>query len=137
MDNVSKGVRSVNMRNIKGKNTKPELAVRKLISSMGLRYRIHSKHLPGKPDIVFPNKRKVIFVNGCFWHQHKSKRCKSVHMPKSRLNYWIPKLKRTVVRDKISRKTLLSLGWKYLDVWECTINTTSLKKKIHDFIVSA
>ena len=89
--------RSANMRAIRSKGMRPELAVRSLVHKLGYRFRLHRKDLPGKPDLVFPSRRKVIFVHGCFWHSHQG--CKAAHIPKSNLDYWIPKLERNRARD--------------------------------------
>ena len=116
-DNLTKEKRSWNMRRIKGKNTKPELVVRSMLYSMGFRFRIHRKDLPGQPDIVLSKYKTVIFINGCFWHQHE--KCKRSNIPKSNKEYWIPKLKRVRERDQENYKALESAGWKVLIVWEC------------------
>lgn len=110
--------RSENMRRIRSNNTAPELLVRRLLYSLGYRYRLHRKDLPGKPDIVFVGKRKVIFVHGCFWHAHG---CSTGHQPRSNQDYWSPKLARNVERDAHNRARLEALGWKSLIVWECNI----------------
>lgn len=135
MDKISPDRRSKNMQRIKSKNTGPELFVRKLLFSLGYRYRIHWKRLPGKPDVVFPGKNKVIFVHGCFWHQHADKSCKHVHTPKSRLDYWLPKFERTKERDAGHQAELSKLGWKYLLVWECELdNLSKLKNKVAEYL---
>ncbi len=105
------------MSHIRGKNTKPELALRKLLFSKGLRYRLHPKDLPGKPDIVFRSSRIAIFVNGCFWHQHKG--CKDAFIPSTRKDYWLPKLSRNIERDKEAISKLKKMGWKVYVIWEC------------------
>lgn len=123
------------MSRIKGKDTKPELLVRRLIYGMGLRYRLHRKDLPGKPDIIFSSRKKVIFVHGCFWHQHDG--CKDKHIPKSNIDYWKPKLKRTIVRDTANQKKLIDKGWKYLILWECQLkNIDIVKQNVQKFIIS-
>ena len=94
MDHVTPDVRSANMRAIRSKDMKPELIVRRLVHGMGYRYRLHRQDLPGRPDLVFPSRKKLIFVNGCFWHQHDEKDCKLVRKPKSNQAYWLPKLER-------------------------------------------
>ena len=98
-DTISSERRSKNMAHIKSKDMKPEMAVRRLIHSMGYRYRLHYKHLPGKPDLVFPSRKKVIFVHGCFWHQHDCKLCPIVRKPKSNTDYWLSKLEKNIQRD--------------------------------------
>lgn len=135
MDKISTEQRSENMRRIRSKDTKPEIKVRKLIFEMGHRYRLHWKKLPGKPDIIFPGRKKVIFVHGCFWHQHDDRNCNYVHKPKSRLDYWLPKLERTKQRDIKNQKDIEDIGWKYLVIWECQIDDTEkLKEKIKNFL---
>ena len=111
--------RSENMRRIRSKGMRPELAVRKAIHGMGFRFRLHRKDLPGKPDIVFASRRRVIFVHGCFWHCHRG--CKTAHTPKSNAAYWGPKLKRNQERDKKNLRMLRKLGWKPLVIWECEL----------------
>ena len=100
---------------------KPELAVRRLVHGMGYRYRLHRHDLPGRPDLVFAGRRKVIFVNGCFWHQHDDPDCKRAHRPKSNRDYWLPKLERNVARDAKHRARLTELDWDVLVLWECEI----------------
>lgn len=135
MDKISPELRSENMRRIRSKDTKPEIRVRKLIFEMGYRYRLHWKKLPCKPDIIFPGRKKVIFVHGCFWHQHNDRNCNYVHKPKSRLNYWIPKLEKNKQRDIKNQKDIEDIGWKYLVIWECQIyNTEKLKEIIKKFL---
>ncbi len=123
MDVHTKAQRSFNMSQVKGKNTKPELVIRSLLWHNGYRYRLYSKKLPGKPDLVFPSRKKVIFVNGCFWHKHN---CKYFKWPSSRQNFWRKKICDTVVRDQNNYKDLAALGWKVLVVWECDIKDQSL-----------
>src|SRR5215813_8380564 len=98
MDTISKTRRSANMSKIRSQNTKPELFVRSLVHRLGYRYRLHVKSLPGKPDLVFKSRRKIILVHGCFWHSHQG--CRVAHLPKSNLGYWSPKLKRNLERDR-------------------------------------
>jgi len=97
----------------------------------GLRFRIHSKKLPGKPDIVLKKYKTVIFVHGCFWHQHQDPDCKRASVPKSRLDYWVPKLKKNIARDKEHLKLLRKLGWAVHIIWECQINEERLKNLLH------
>jgi DNA mismatch endonuclease (patch repair protein) len=110
--------RSANMRAIRSKDMQPELKVRSLVHKLGYRFRLHRKDLPGKPDLVFTSRRKVVFVHGCFWHSHN---CKAAHVPKSNQEYWVPKLERNRLRDARNVSALLALGWKSLVVWECTL----------------
>ena len=116
-DIVTAEHRSKIMSMIKGKNTKPEMLVRSVCHEMGLRYRLHRKDLPGKPDLVFPKHRLCIFVHGCFWHRHPG--CKYAYTPKSRLDFWLPKLARNVERDLAAQQALQALGWRVAIVWEC------------------
>jgi len=111
--------RSEMMAAVRSKNTKPEMLVRRLVHGSGYRYRLHRPDLPGKPDLVLPSKRKVIFVHGCFWHQHG---CALSHMPKSNVAYWAPKLRRNQARDREHIKALRAAGWKPLVLWECELN---------------
>jgi DNA mismatch endonuclease (patch repair protein) len=132
-DRVSKEKRSQIMSRIRGKNTAPELAVRKLVFSLGYRYRLHDKRLPGRPDLVFIGLKKVIFVHGCFWHQHPD--CLLVTTPKTRVEFWIKKLSDNTTRDAINIKKITDMGWKSLIVWQCEIkDTNKLKEKIKDFL---
>lgn len=132
MDRITKEKRSEIMSRIRGKNTSPEMIVRKLVYSLGYRYRLHGKNLPGKPDLVFAGRKKVIFVHGCFWHCHK---CKSGHLPKSRLEYWLPKLEANKRRDAENSEELIKRGWKILVLWQCEIKDISaLKEAIISFL---
>ena len=116
------------MSGIRGRNTKPELAVRQALFAAGLRYRLHSKLLPGRPDIVLSRSRCAVFVHGCFWHRHP--RCKFAYTPKSNLQFWLDKFASNVRRDKSARVQLKKAGWRVLIVWECEVNDQSLKKLI-------
>jgi DNA mismatch endonuclease (patch repair protein) len=120
-DRLSTESRSRIMRAIRSKNTKPELIVRRYLSARGYRYRLHSKRLPGKPDLAFPGRRKAIFVHGCFWHQHSKPGCPIRIVPSSNRHYWGPKLRRNLVRDAEHLASLRKLGWKVLVVWECSL----------------
>jgi len=117
MDKISRHRRSENMRRIRSRNTIPEIQVRSLLHSLGYRFRLHYSDLPGRPDIVFPSRNKVIFVHGCFWHQHA--RCSDCHIPKSNSSYWLEKLNANRARDRRNRMKLRRLGWKYEVIWEC------------------
>jgi len=132
-DKISIQARSQNMQRIRSKNTKPETRVRQLLFGLGYRYRLHVRSLPGCPDIVFANRKKAIFVHGCFWHQHSD--CRDAHLPKSRLLYWIPKLKRNVERDVAHRESLKDLKWLVLTVWACEIaDEQRLLAKLQKFL---
>ena len=121
------------MRAVKSRDTTPELAVRKLVHGMGYRYRLYRENLPGKPDLVFAGRKKVVFVHGCFWHQHNCAR--GARTPKSNQDYWIPKLDRNQRRDRQVRSQLRRLGWKSLVVWECqTKNPKKLANRIRSFL---
>lgn len=115
----SKETRSYNMSRIKGKNTKPEILVRKHLFSKGFRYRLNVSDLPGKPDIVLKKYRTIIFVNGCFWHGHDD--CKYFILPKTRPQWWKDKIQRTQIRDKLNKDILRKLGWNIITIWECQL----------------
>lgn len=118
-DTISPERRSRNMAAIRSRDTKPEIAVRKLLHALGFRFRLHRNDLPGCPDIVLPRYKTVVFVNGCFWHQHEG--CRLASKPGSRQEYWHAKLARNVARDKCSFTKLTELGWKVIVVWECDL----------------
>lgn len=133
MDTLSKKERSEIMGRVHGKDTRPEMLVRRLVHSLGYRYRLHRKDLPGKPDIVFSGRRKVIFVNGCFWHRHEG--CALARMPKSRVDFWKQKLETNKTRDARDIKALHETGWAVLTVWECQLrDIAKLKATILDFL---
>ena len=119
MDIWSKSKRSAVMARIRGKDTKPELVVRSLLHRAGVRFSLRRKDLPGRPDIVLPKYRAVVFVHGCFWHRHKG--CKVATMPKSGKAFWMAKFKGNVARDRRNTRDLERLGWKVLVVWECEV----------------
>ena len=121
------------MRKILGKDTAPEIAVRRLVHHMGFRYRLHVAHLPGKPDMVFTRLHKIIEVRGCFWHRHKG--CIDSHIPKARREYWVPKLLRNAQRDRRNERELRKLGWDLLTVWECeTEDLPALSRSLRSFL---
>lgn len=125
--------RGENMRRIRSKDTVPEMVVRRLAYGLGYRYRLHRKDIPGKPDLVFPGRRKVIFIHGCFWHQHQA--CREGRLPKSNTAYWHPKLERNVERDKTVRNLLAAAGWDVLIIWECeTSNYEAIRQILFDFL---
>ena len=123
-----KVTRSYNMSQIKGKNTKPEILVRKFLFSKGFRYRINDKKLPGKPDIVLPKYKTVIFVNGCFWHVHEN--CKYFKLPKTRTNWWKEKIEKTKITDFVKQEELIKMGYKVLIIWECEVKSKVIFNKI-------
>jgi DNA mismatch endonuclease (patch repair protein) len=124
MDTIDAQRRSENMRRIRSQNTKPELVLRSLLHQLGYRFRLHRKDLPGKPDIVFPGRRKVIFVHGCFWHQHSG--CREGRPPGTHQDYWGPKLARNVERGVRAILQLEEVGWAAIVVWECEISSQEL-----------
>lgn len=131
-DPLSRQQRSERMSRIRGVDTKPEMAVRRFVHGMGFRYRLHAKELPGHPDLVFRPRKKVIFVHGCFWHQHD---CDQYRMPKSRKEFWFPKLKKNVERDQYVYVQLKTQGWRYLVIWECQLKElVSLRQPIKEFL---
>jgi DNA mismatch endonuclease, patch repair protein len=131
-DPLTPAERSELMSRIRSKDTKPEWAVRRLVHGLGYRYRLHAKELPGHPDLVFRPRRKVIFVHGCFWHQHA---CKHFRMPRTRVAYWREKLDKNVSRDRKTQRVLRKAGWKLLVVWECQVkNTERLQRRVVDFL---
>lgn len=135
MDNLTPEERSERMSRVKGANTKPEMVVRRLVHGMGYRYRLHGKNLPGKPDLVFGRLRKAIFVHGCFWHRHPDPDCPLARLPKSRLNFWLPKLEGNRKRDERNQTKLDELGWRVLVVWECQIrDRDELMVRIRNFL---
>ncbi len=115
------------MSRIRAKNTKPEIVVRSLLHRAGYRFRLHVEQLSGKPDIVLPKYRTLIFVHGCFWHRHSH--CKYAYTPKSRRQFWLNKFKQNVKRDEIVENELRKLGWNVITVWECEISGDSVKNK--------
>lgn len=132
-DDRSAEDRSRAMRAVKSKDTRPELALRSLVHRMGYRYRLHRKDLPGTPDLVFPSKRKVIFLHGCFWHGHTCKR--GARIPKSNREYWLHKIKKNKARDETNITKLIEAGWKVLIVWECELRELEdLKNRIRTFL---
>jgi DNA mismatch endonuclease (patch repair protein) len=133
VDSLTPKERSEIMARVRAKNTRPELRVRKLVFALGYRYRLHDRKLPGCPDLVFGRRRKVIFVHGCFWHRHK--RCALARLPKSRLDFWLPKLEGNKSRDQRNRRALARRGWKVLTIWECQLRDAErLNDKIRRFL---
>jgi len=133
MDTLSRKERSQRMSLIRNRDTKPELLVRRLVHGCGFRYRLHRTDLPGKPDLVFPSRKKVIFVHGCFWHRHPA--CGLARLPKSRVSFWVPKLEGNRRRDLKNIRNLKKLGWAAEVIWECeTKDLRELARKVHRFL---
>jgi DNA mismatch endonuclease (patch repair protein) len=126
MDVHSKKTRSYNMSRIKGKNTKPEIEVRKFLFSRGFRYRLHDSALPGKPDIVLKKYKTVVFIHGCFWHGHNN--CKYFAVPKTKTEWWLEKIKRNQLNDTKQKLTLKKIGWQVIVIWECQLKTDKREK---------
>jgi DNA mismatch endonuclease (patch repair protein) len=121
------------MRAVKGRDTKPEIAVRRLAHRLGYRFRLHRPDLPGKPDLAFPGRKAAIYVNGCFWHGHACKR--GARVPKANRSYWMAKIARNMKRDRVNLRRLRSLGWRGLVIWECAIKDGArLAAKIRRFL---
>lgn len=133
MDSVTPARRSEIMGRVRSRDTVPEMVVRRIVHAMGYRYRLHAKDLPGKPDLVFRSRRKVLFVHGCFWHRHPG--CALARLPKSREGFWLPKLEANRQRDFRNEDALLAAGWVVLTIWECELSdVTKIKKKIKKFL---
>lgn len=129
MDRISREHRSWNMSRIRGRDTKPEVAVRSVLHRLGLRFRLHRRDLPGRPDIVLARHRTVVLVHGCFWHRHA--RCRFAYSPKSNAEFWSQKFRTNVVRDQRDRRRLQGLGWRVVVVWECeATDRASLAKRL-------
>jgi DNA mismatch endonuclease (patch repair protein) len=127
--------RSNRMALIRAKDTGPEMTVRRLIHGLGYRYRLHGRRVPGKPDLVFAKRKKVIFVHGCFWHRHPDNACKLARMPKSRLDFWVPKLERNRRRDEQVRNELAQQGWQSLTIWECQlVDIAAVSEQVRSFL---
>jgi DNA mismatch endonuclease (patch repair protein) len=134
-DRVSPDRRSAIMAKVGTRDTGPELAVRQMLHALGYRYRLHQRSLPGSPDLAFPARTKAIFINGCFWHGHG---CRWGQLPKSRLDYWGPKIAQNRRRDETKRSQLRKLGWRSLVVWQCELRTPgSVLKKVLKFLEAA
>jgi len=132
-DRITTEHRSWNMSRIGARNTQPELLVRSILHRMGFRFRLHRKDLPGKPDIVLPKHRAVVFVHGCFWHRHKG--CKYTTTPSTRREWWLAKFEKTVQRDQRNKRALSRLGWRVIVVWQCEINDPSrVAKRLKRFL---
>lgn len=134
-DTLTPAQRSARMALVRARDTSPERNVRALVRALGYRYSLHNRHLPGKPDLVFPSAKKVIFVHGCFWHRHPSTRCKLARLPKSRLEFWLPKLLENRARDLRTQRSLNRLGWRYMVIWECQLpHVDRLETRIRRFL---
>jgi DNA mismatch endonuclease, patch repair protein len=132
MDKLTPARRSWLMSRVKGRDTTPERAVRSMLHEMGYRFRLHRKDLPGKPDIVFGPRKKVIFVHGCFWHGH---RCRKGRLPKTRGDFWKPKIAGNRARDRRNARQLEALGWEVLTIWQCELkNLLAVRERIVDFL---
>lgn len=132
-DTLTKKERSKRMSLIHDKDTKPEMLVRRMVYGLGFRYRLHVKSLPGKPDLVFKGRRKVIFVHGCFWHRHEN--CKLARLPKSKINFWTSKLEANKARDEKNLHQLQQQGWGTMVIWECELDDTEkLKRRVLNFL---
>ncbi|MFZ5883140.1 MAG: very short patch repair endonuclease [Chloroflexota bacterium] len=132
-DTLTPPERSKRMSRIRAKDMRPEMLVRRLVHGMGYRYRLHVSNLPGKPDLVFPGRKKIIFVHGCFWHRHEG--CSLARLPKTRLDFWLPKLESNRQRDKRVLEQLQALGWDVLVVWECELKAHArLMEKLRNFL---
>jgi DNA mismatch endonuclease, patch repair protein len=133
VDSLSRAERSEIMARVRSKNSRPEMFVRRLVFALGYRYRLHAKELPGRPDMVFRKLRKVIFIHGCFWHRHSA--CVFARLPKSRLDFWLPKLEGNRKRDEKNKRELQHQGWKVLTIWECELGDSErLGARIRRFL---
>lgn len=135
MDRLTPERRTAVMRSIRSRDTRPELIVRRLVSGLGFRYRLHDRALPGTPDLVFGRHRKAIFVNGCYWHQHRG--CARAFVPRSHTSYWLPKLRKNTERDSANIEALNAIGFSVLTVWECELDDLGkLSRRLARFLRS-
>ena len=133
MDTLTRSERRERMRRILSKDTAPEMVVRHVVYSLGYRYRLHVTSLPGRPDLVFSSRQRVIFVNGCFWHRHRG--CRLARLPKSRLDFWLPKLEANRLRDRRNVAALRARGWRALVLWECQLSDVArLSRRLTRFL---
>lgn len=133
MDTLSTAARSRMMSGIKGKNTKPELLVRRAAHALGYRFRLHRRDLPGSPDLVFPSRKLCLFVHGCYWHRHEG--CKYCYEPKSNVEFWAEKFRKNVERDKRVQGELEEMGWKVAILWECQVaDPVALEASLRSFL---
>jgi DNA mismatch endonuclease (patch repair protein) len=135
VDVVDKATRSRMMSSIRGKDTKPELLVRKALHARGFRFRLHVKELPGKPDLIFPKYRAVVFVQGCFWHRHQF--CKYAAVPKSNAEFWAQKLDANRSRDLLHEQQLKKLGWRVFAIWECEVDEFHLAQLAENLLMNS
>lgn len=134
-DTLTSKERSERMSRVRSADTKPEMFVRRLVHGVGYRYRLHRRDLPGTPDLVFPSKRRVIFVHGCFWHRHPDSGCALARLPKSRLDFWKAKLEGNRERDVKNQRELRELGWNVMVIWECQLRDVGmLRARIEEFL---
>src|SRR5262249_133070 len=134
-DTLTPKERSERMSRIRGRDTGPEWIVRRMVHGLGYRYRLHGRMLPGRPDLVFPGRRKVMFGDGCFFHRHSDPACRLARLPKSRLDFWLPKLTGNRERDMRNEAALIGDGWQVLVVWECELShRTKLVERITRFL---
>lgn len=137
MDTLTPSQRSERMSRVKGAGSVAERRVRSLVHAMGYRFRLHGAKLPGRPDLVLASRRKVIFVHGCFWHRHPDPNCRLARLPKSRQDFWVPKLTGNRERDLRNEAALEELGWRVLTVWECQLrDEASIENEIRTFLES-
>ena len=128
----NKATRSYNMSQIKGKNTKPEMLVRKFLHARGFRYKLHDKTLPGKPDLVLPKYKTVIFIHGCFWHGHEG--CRYYVVPKTRTDWWLNKINGNILNDQKANIALVNDGWKSITIWECELKTSTIEATLKNLL---
>jgi DNA mismatch endonuclease (patch repair protein) len=133
-DRMSPDQRSALMSRIRGRDTGPEVTVRRLAHHLGYRFRLHRRDLPGTPDLVFPRQKKVVLVHGCFWHHHRDPECRNAVLPKTRQEWWRTKLSANVARDDRNMERLLEEGWEVLVVWECEVRSGTFESKLAEFL---
>lgn len=133
MDIVDAQTRSRMMSGIKGRDTVPEVVVRRVAHRMGFRFRLYRKDLPGRPDLVFPRYRAVVFVHGCFWHRHEG--CRYAYTPRTRVRFWMGKFSDNVARDRRTAQALVTLGWRIMVIWECeTRNEAVVRERLREYL---
>lgn len=136
MDTITPARRSAVMARIRGRDTKPEMTVRRLVHAMGYRFRLHRSELPGSPDLVFSPRRKIVFVHGCYWHRHPG--CRFAYSPKSNVEFWTRKFDSNIARDQRVEEELEHLGWNVLTIWECEVSDKErLRARLADFLTNA